>query len=266
VEGTPLLNAVAGQIAWILPWIWVPLVLLLVVAARRGPHDPARWLLVCLGAGPPLFFTLLPLLGRRGLPHWQAPGYFMLLPLLGAAAAARLDGGERWARRWLWGSCVGLAAVVAAIGAQLSTGWMGAVVPALVEKGDPTDDLLQWKPVAVQLREWGYPREGVVLAGTIWSDAGKLAYALGSEVPVASVGEDPRGFGLVQSQQSLVGRDVVLVARRRPGPEPLTTYAPYFRSISILGTIPLRRRKGHGVAVSVYLGRELLRPVRAGRQ
>ena len=85
--GTTLLDSVAGQAAWTLPWVWVPLLVVLVAALRAGPPDDRRWLLGCLASGPILAFTLLAAVGARGLPHWEAPGYFMALPLLGAWVA-----------------------------------------------------------------------------------------------------------------------------------------------------------------------------------
>jgi len=266
VEGTPFLGAIVGQAAWILPWIWVPLLVVLVGAARRGPRDPRSWMLFCLGIGPIAFFTLITAVGRRGLPHWQAPGYFMLLPLLGGAVAARLARRDRWTRRWLWACGGGLAAVLALVVTQVRSAWIDRVAPALLLAGDPTDDLIQWRPLVRRLREWGYPRRDVVVAGAIWADAAKLAYALGPKVPVCSVGDDPRGFAFVRSQESVIGRDVLLVARRRPGlPEPMVAYAPYFESITPLGTVPLPRGDDAGIAVSVYVGHRLVRAIPQGR-
>jgi hypothetical protein len=259
---SPFWGSIAGQGAWILPWLWVPLLVVLASALRRGPGDSRRWFLLCLSIGPIVVFTAFTAFGRRGLPHWQAPGYFMLLPLLGASIASRLEGGERGVRRWLWGSGAGLAVVLVVIVSQTRTGWIGRVAPELLEKGDPTDDLLQWTPVVDRLREWGYPRPGLAVAGATWADAAKLAYALGPTVRVTSVGGDPRGFEFVESQSSLVGRDVLLVARRRAGyMEPMIAYAPYFRGMRGLDTIPILRRGREEIAVSVYVGRGLVRPV-----
>jgi 4-amino-4-deoxy-L-arabinose transferase-like glycosyltransferase len=260
-SGAPLLDCVLGQAAWMLPWVWLALLWVLVKALRRGPRDASGWLLACLAIGPIAFFTLVAALGRRGLPHWEAPGYFMLLPLLGTAVAARLERGDRWIRRWLWGSAAGLAAVLLVVLAQVHWGWATSMVPALLRLGDPTDDLVHWQPVVTRLHDWGYPRTGVDVAGATWADAAKIAYALGPGVAVTSVGPDPRGFEYVQPQQSLVGHDVLIVARRRRGPEPMVAYAPYFARITALGTVPLERAGHPQIAVSVYLGQRLLRPV-----
>jgi 4-amino-4-deoxy-L-arabinose transferase-like glycosyltransferase len=265
IEGagaTPFLDSLAGQAAWILPWIWIPLLVVLFAGLRAGPRGARRWLLVCLGAGPVLGFTLLTVLGERGHPHWEAPGYFMLLPLLGAAIARRLEQGNR-ARTlaWLWACGIGFALVVAGLVGHVQDGWGQMLAPDLLAKGDPTDDLLDWTPVARQLAAWGLPKPGMLLAGSRWDDSAKLAHAMGPDVPVTCVGEDSRGFAYVGNPSVHIGKDVVLVVRRRSGGEPMRVYASYFRSLHPLGSVQLPRGRRPGVSVSVYLGEGLLRPL-----
>ena len=74
----------AGEILWLAPWIFAPLLGALIVAARRGRGDERRLFLLCLSLPPILAFTLTPLWGARGLPHWPMPGWFFVYPLLGA--------------------------------------------------------------------------------------------------------------------------------------------------------------------------------------
>src|SRR6266446_2548038 len=52
----PLL-AIAGQAAFLLPWIWAPLLWCGLIALSHGPADRERWLLVCLAVPPILVFT-----------------------------------------------------------------------------------------------------------------------------------------------------------------------------------------------------------------
>jgi hypothetical protein len=231
-------------------------------ALRRGPRDERRFLLAWLAAGPIVGFTLLTALGVRGLAHWQAPGYFFLVPLLGDAVARRIAGGRRWTSRWLGASAVASALLVAALAAQARTGWLDRLAPGLFARGDPTQDLISWDPVAAQLAAWGQPAPGVVVAGTRWSEAGKLAYALGPAVQVTSVGEDPRGFRFVRPQERLIGRDVLLVADRRARQwEPMVADAPYFQHIQPLGSVALLRGGRPELEVSVYLARGLRAPI-----
>ena len=260
--GSPFLDSVGGQALWMTPWLWLPMLLVLLDALRRGPREERRFLLACLAVGPIAGFTLLTALGVRGLAHWQAPGYFFVLPLLGEAVARRIGRGERWTTRWLWGSAVATALLVAALAGQALTGWLGRQVPGLFARGDPTQDLIPWDAVASQLAAWGQPAPGVVVAGSRWGEAGKLAYALGPAVEVTSVGEDPRGFRYVRAQEELIGRDVLLVADRRArAQEPMVAYAPYFQRIEPLGSVPLVRGGRAELEVSVYLARGLRAPI-----
>jgi len=254
--GTPFLDSLGGQAVWILPWIWLPLLAVLVSALRSGPRDGRRWLLACLGVFPIVGFTLLTALGVRGLPHWEAPGYFILLPLLGAAVAG--DGRRRgWTGTWLGGSAAGFLAVVVVLAAHARTGWLRSASPALFARGDPTDDLLDWTPVARQIGEWGYPTPDVLVASGRWDDAAKLAWATGPSVDVTCVGEDARGFAFARPPATALGRDVLLAVRRRSGPEPLVAYASYFDGLRALGSVALERGGREQVTVSVYLGRRL---------
>lgn len=255
---TPFLGSLGGQVAWMLPWIWAPLLVAFGGALRAGPGAAARWLLACLAVGPICGFTFLTILGRPGLPHWTAPGYFFLFPLLGAELSRRVREGSAWPRRWLAGSVVGLVVVSVALAAHTANGWIGRVAPGLMGIGDPTLDLVPWDGLAPQLAAFGQP--GVVIAGSLWSDTAKITYALGPKVPVTCLGEDPRGFHYVTDPRSLLGRDVLLVVRRRPGPEPMAAYAPFFERLIPLGIFPASRGRDEPF-LSYYLGHRLLQPV-----
>ena len=154
-HGIPFLDSVGGQALWMTPWIWLPLLLALLGALRRGPRDERRFLLACLAVGPIAVFTLLTALGVRGLAHWSAPGYFFALPLLADSVARRLDRGDRWTQLWLWGSAVASALLVVVLASHALTGWLGRRTPWLFARGDPTQDLIPWDAVASQLAAWG---------------------------------------------------------------------------------------------------------------
>jgi hypothetical protein len=257
--GTTLLDSIAGQAAWILPWIWIPLLCVLVAALWAGPRDTRRWLLVCLASGPIIGFTLLTAIGSRGLPHWQAPGYFIMIPLLGAWVVRASKRAARWARRWLWASAVMFVLVVVALASHARSGWLRSAAPALFMRGDPTDDLLDWAMVAQQLRAWGFPRPGALIAAARWDDAAKMALAMGPEVAVGCVGEDARGFAAGSKPADILGQDIALIVRRRPGPEPMVAYAGSFDHLQALGSVPINRGGREEVTISVYLGHRLRR-------
>ena len=81
--GNALANA-AGQAVWILPWIFVPLAIAVWQALRAGRRQERSWYCLCLGLPTIVFFTVIPLWGDRGLPHWPMSGWLMLYPVLGA--------------------------------------------------------------------------------------------------------------------------------------------------------------------------------------
>ena len=64
------------------PWVFVPYRGPW-QALRRGPADDRSWYCLCLGLPAIVLFTLVPLWGDRGLPHWQMPGWLLLYPVLG---------------------------------------------------------------------------------------------------------------------------------------------------------------------------------------
>ena len=173
-----MLTNIAGQAGWVLPWIWIPLVVTLVSSARHGPKDAARWFLLCIGIGPIAAFTLIALRGSVGLPHWQAPGYLFLFPALGAAAAARIGRGGTGTRRWLWASATTFVLLVSVLASHAATGWMKRVIPSAFAKGDPTADLVDWSSLRPALIGRGLlPVDGFVAAPS-WIQAGKASIGL----------------------------------------------------------------------------------------
>jgi hypothetical protein len=202
---------VLGQIIWVTPWIFVPLAAALLAATRLALKDPRRLYLVCLALPPIVFFTLTPLWGSRGQPHWPMPGWFFVYPLLGVwlvEAEARGFALRKWA---IWSAAL-LAMVGAAIGSQAATGWVErlGLLPAGVS--DPTRETLNWdalKDSPLLGAEGGKP-PGFVLSNH-WSEAGKMALALGAKMPVIVSPDDPRGIAFLQDPAAFVGKDAVII-------------------------------------------------------
>jgi hypothetical protein len=215
-----------GQIAYLSPWLFVPLVMGL-VAAWRKRGDERRFFLVSLALPPIVVFTLTPLWGARGLPHWTMPGWFFVFALAGAWVE---DQGipDRTLRRWALASAGLLAAVAALVSVQAAAGWPLRLLPLRPGVADPTLEAFDWGG----LRDAPAPRPppAFVLAAK-WSDAGKIALALGPEVPVFVVSDDPRGWAFVAGGDGVVGRDGVLVARASDLAAAEAEAAPLARSL-----------------------------------
>jgi len=246
------LSSLGAQAAWVLPWIWVPLVVVLVRALRGGPRDPARWFFACLALPPIAGFTLVALRGDVGLPHWPAPGYLLLFPLLGAAVAARLERGDTRARRWLGASVWGILALVALIGTHTATGWLGRVMPRAFARGDPTADAVDWRLLRPALVARGLiPIDGFVGAPS-WIQAGKAAIGLGPDVKVLCLCADPHHFAYMQKDSAYLGANAVIVKKVKPNDDVIAEFSPYFESVTALDVVPVTRHGNVVMEVGVY--------------
>ncbi len=248
---TALLQNLAGQAGYLLPWIWVPLVYQMVRALRGGPRDGARWLLLCLGAGPVVAFTLVSLGGNPGLPHWPAPGYLLILPLVGDAAARREARGPRERRqlhRWLSAAAVAVLALTTVAASAVATGWVARALPAWFSRGDPSLEAYDWSGLQAELAARGLLADSTqVVAATRWIEGAKIGYAMGPDYPILCLSDDPRHFAYADPPARFIGRNALILVQVPP--KGLTRdiakeYAPYFASVVPVGTVPIRR-SGH---------------------
>jgi hypothetical protein len=250
-----MLASIAGQAGYVLPWIWVPLVVVTWNAMRAGPRDAARWFLVCLGIGPIAAFTLIALRGDAGLPHWQAPGYLMLFPMLGAAVAVRLEKGDVLAKRWLTWSTWSFIGLVAILATQTANGWMERVAPSLFTKGDPTTDMISWRELRPTLDATGMLAHGEFLAAPSWIQAGQSALGVGPDVPVLCLCADPHHFYYMNDDRTFLGRDAVFVKKVKPNEDVTAMFAPYFESIEVADTLVIHRAGAPAISVGIYRAR-----------
>jgi hypothetical protein len=250
-----MLASIGGQAAYVFPWIWVPLAVVLWGALRAGPRDAARWFFLCLGIGPIATFTLIALRGDPGLPHWEAPGYLMLFPVLGAAVAARLARGDKLAHRWIRWSAWGFIALVTILATQTANGWMERVAPGAFAKGDPTSDAVDWRELRPALDAKRMFSHGEFLAAPSWIQAGKAALGVGPDVPVLCLCSDPHQFYYMNDDRTFLGRDAVFVKRIKPNDEVVAAFAPYFDSFEAADTVVIHRAGVEVMRVGIYRAR-----------
>jgi 4-amino-4-deoxy-L-arabinose transferase-like glycosyltransferase len=239
----------AGEAAFLLPWVWVPLVGCGLIALRRGPpsltlpspgyesdagsgrtspavHSLSRpgtrgreawghWLLLCLAAPPLILFTIAALWGNV-LFHWASPGYLMLLPLLGDAVARHWRA-SRAVRVWLVSSAAFVVLGTGLLATDVRFNWLPVVTGDFLSHKDPVVDLVDWTSLRQNLATLGLlDKPGLVVAAMRWSDAGKLDYALGGKPPVICLGPDCRQYSLTARHDDYAGADVLIVTRTSP--------------------------------------------------
>lgn len=234
-----LAQNIGGQIGYLLPWIWLPLVIGLAIAVRRGPRDERRWLFVCLASPPIVLFTLAALGGSPGLPHWPAPGYLFAVPL-GAAwldALARRRG-ARLLRAALALAAVGLIVPIALIASQARTGWITRAEPRWFARGDPSLDLLDWRALSGNEVIIHMLRSGTPVFASNWIDAAKLSYGLGRGAVVRCACGDARHFQFLPPVRA--GGDTLLVVRANAAGAPSAANAQTLGATRV-GTIAVLR-------------------------
>jgi 4-amino-4-deoxy-L-arabinose transferase-like glycosyltransferase len=206
------LATLAGAAAFLLPWIWAPLVVCGFLALRGGPPDGERWLPVCLASPPLILFTAASLRGNV-LFHWTAPGYLMLLPLLGDAVARRWRT-SRAVRVYIVGTAGFVVLGFSLFASEVRFNWLPAVIGEIRLGKDPSLDLVDWTSLRDDLAERGLlDRPKLIVAALRWSDAGKIDYALGGRLPVTCLGPDSRQYGLLKRSDDHAGADVLIVTR-----------------------------------------------------
>ena len=206
------IETLGGAAAFLLPWIWTPLLVCGFLALRDGPSDPERWLPVCLAAPPLVAFTAASLWGNV-LFHWASPGYLMLVPLLGDAVARHWRS-SRAVRIGLAGTTGFVVLGSALFASEVKFNWLPAIIGDFRLGKDPSLDMIDWISLRDELAERGLLDQPRLVVATLrWSDAGKIDYALGGRLPVICLGPDARQYGLVARHDDYAGADVLIVTR-----------------------------------------------------
>ncbi len=240
-----------GEGLFILPWIWAPMLVLLVRAFVRPPTTRAARthtrLLAWLAAPPIVAFALIAAWSsQRVLFHWAAPGYLMLFPLLGQAVADRLH--RRWLQRTIVGTALFVLAAMALVGAQTGFDLLGNRLAPLMRK-DPTIEGIDWLSVRADLQARGLLHPGTVVGVANWRDGGKFAYALGADTVVLCLNADARQFGFAHPPAAFVGQDVLLIG--------LAPVGGPFERIEPLPPVSIRHRGRVLASVSIAIGHRL---------
>jgi hypothetical protein len=250
------LATLGGEALFLLPWIWLPLMVLFVVALRRGAPWTHR-LLAWLAAPSIVSFALISAWsGQRILFHWAAPGYLMLFPLLGQAIAERLH--LAWVRNLIAGTAVLTILAIGVVATQIQFDWLGEGLTALMRK-DPTDEGLDWVSLRQDLLDRNLLPPDSAVAALNWRDAGKIGYALGPDVTMVCLNQDCRQFGVSRPMRAFAGQSMLVIS-----PESLerakTDAQRWFRAVDVLPPSSVRLNGRTLRPVVVLRGTDLERP------
>ena len=210
------LESIGIQAFFLIPWLYVPMLLAFLKALVLGPRRVNHWFFACLAAGPLLIFTTLTIF-HRGLPHWTLPGWLFVFPLLGAEIV-QLDAVWRArARRIAVGTAALLAFVCALLVAEGQTGayarlaarWFPSAEPFV---RDPMSAVYDWDQLGPILRERGLLDGDVKYIATyFWHNTARVGYVLGRQIPVLCVGTDTRHFRFINNPREFAGMNGLLI-------------------------------------------------------
>jgi len=254
------LEALAGQMALLLPWVFIPMVAAAWQAFRAGPADARRWMGLALAAPTIVIFTLAPVFGPRGLPHWSMPGWLLLFPLLGDyLARGAFDRG--WRRIWAIGALAFAILVGAGATGEAATGFLGVDFPKTFRKGDPTAESVEWTGARAALTQRGLLKPGgPFIVALKWNEAGKIDQAMGDLDPVTVFSDDPREYRYRYAPDAFVGRDALIIGRAETIKARAAALSPYFQSMTPLAPIWVGRGGRREIELGVISAHDLLRP------
>ncbi|MGI8505016.1 MAG: ArnT family glycosyltransferase [Hassallia sp.] len=213
---------------------------------------------------------------RQILPAWTMPGFWGTTLLLGQQAVIWQDKSRRSVRRWLLGSGIAIASMLLIVLLQITTGIMqkpsqyALMGGFLSPKDDPSTELIDIR----QLRR-GFA-ESPILSAALHNSSfiftnryylgGPIAMSLKplADTPITcfDIGKDLRGFAFWSKPGQWLGKDALYIttAPFNLRKDLMANYRTYFKSLSAIETIPIRRGGVVINVVYVYQAKTLLKP------
>lgn len=248
VDFSRLARSLLGQVMWLAPWIWLPLMRQMYISGRSSLIDKRQSFLFWTSVLPIAFFTLIAPFARIGFHfHWQAPGYMMLFIPLGAVVAERMTNGRKSTKKWLWGSAVVTSVVTVVLLIHMTTGFWAAWGPKLVgEKfGSTTDPTLEGVDF-VDIRD-RFIKEGwlddpnLFVASEKWWQTGKIDWPLKGQKPILIFHPDPRNHAYYFDPIEFLGKDAIYIRHKKKPKPPSGNVTPFFQEIIPQEDLAIRR-------------------------
>ena len=243
-------RSVLGQSAWLLPWIWVPIIGQLIKSFRERKTSQAYSFIFWTSVLPIVFFTVVTLWADLQYHfHWQAPGYLMLFMPLGYSIQQNLANPTkaRGTRRWVRFSAFFTVITIAFLTTQMATGFWHPYGPKwIVNKlhagiDDPTMEGNDYLDIKARFVKEGWMKNPKVFAAcTRWWLSGKIDWALKGEKPIVCFNGDPRNMAFLVDPKKLIGYDAVVISQN-DSTSIIDDVTPYFESIHRIPDIVVTR-------------------------
>jgi len=258
-------RSIGGQAAFLLPWIWFPVVRQLYISYKLRKQLLAYSFTFWMAILPIVFFTVVTLWSNLQFHfHWQAPGYMMLFIPLGFGIDRCLNTPGRAkeiTHRWLTFSIYFTIITIGVLGTHMVTGfwqWYGPKWMVHYFHGDNNDPTIQgvdYTDIKARFDKEGWSNNPNVFVGTPrWWLTGKVDWALKGAKDIAVFNNDPRNLAFMVEPKKLVGKDVVIISDQ----EQLDVNAdakPFFDSVTQLPDIEIVRSGKVEYELQVFYGK-----------
>ncbi len=258
-------RSLIGQVGWLAPWIWLPLIIQL-FKAGKSTDDRHSFLFWC-AVLPIAFFTAIALVSRIGFHfHWQAPGYLMLFPLLGVMATRRLETGSILIKRWIRGSVLFTVITSLALIIHMTTGFWSVAGPKVVgswfgNTTDPTIEGIDFYQIKERFKQEGWLEdENIFVASEKWWQTGKIDWPLKGEKDIITFHRDPRNHAYFFDPKKLLGKDAIYVRYHKEHGEPTSHLTPFFKQVRALDPILIGRGESVDLKLDVFYCEEFIIP------
>lgn len=208
-----LLRSIGGQALWVLPWIWVPLVIQIPALYKKKDELIQRQLLFWTAIPVIVFFTIVTLWSDLQYHfHWQAPGYLLLFIPLGRWIDRKMAAGHKKAViRYIVFFTSFTVLLLALLFIQTRTGFLTRYAPKLA-KDDPTALVNDFAAVKEKFEEKGWMGDtGIFVGSTRWWLAGLVDYSLKYEKDFLIFSPDPRNYAYLSYPRKLLGKNCIIV-------------------------------------------------------
>ncbi|ASU35398.1 ArnT family glycosyltransferase [Mucilaginibacter xinganensis] len=258
-------RSIGGQAAFLLPWIWFPIVRQLYISYKLRKQLLAYSFTFWMAILPIVFFTMVTLWSNLQFHfHWQAPGYMMMFIPLGFAIDKSLSSGDKRARlncRWVSFSVYFTIITIGVLGTHMVTGfwqWYGPkwiVYQLHKDNNDPTIQGVDYTDIKTRFDKEGWTNNPNVFIGTPrWWLTGKVDWALKGTKDIMVFNSDPRNLAFMVEPKKLLGKDAIIISDQEQQ-DVNADAKPFFDSVTQLPDINIVRSGRVEYRLQVFYGK-----------
>ena len=197
---TNLAVTLLGQAAYLWPPAWLAAMACLWRASRPGVTAPDRFFLL-LSVVPIAFFDLVALFSPHSLPHWSMSGFLFAFPLVGDWCSQLSSDRRRWLTASFLAAAVAIPLLGTSFAVQARTAAFTRPFYERAPKFDVNWQLIDWSALRGTPGIQEITGDYSFVVAVNWMQAARVSYALGPDVPIEVLPEDPRHFQFLEDKR-----------------------------------------------------------------